>query len=228
MKKIIKSILVAIICLIPVSGFAYEEANGVILNGQQIYSDVKPVIVEGRTMIPARALLEALGMKVSWNGNTGMVTGEKYGKRIDLTTNGNGFDRRNKYNGIEIFIEEVPPMIIRGRTMIPVRMVSEVIGLSVGWDGYSRNVIITEPTFKPRLTLDDAYWIIKSKYPVGGEFDISFPYLPFGGYARNNNYVMGNYYVFGYRDYYNSWDFSLCVDKNTGQIREYGDNGFIY
>ncbi|MCL6561221.1 MAG: hypothetical protein K6U74_21025 [Firmicutes bacterium] len=43
------------------------------VNGREIYSDVPPQIINGRTMIPARALAEALGAKVDWDAATSTV-----------------------------------------------------------------------------------------------------------------------------------------------------------
>ncbi|MEA1959732.1 MAG: stalk domain-containing protein [Bacillota bacterium] len=54
-------------------------------------------------------------------------------------------------NGQEV-VSDVPPIIVSGRTMVPLRAISEGIGMHVEWDEVNRHVIITEeavPVFKP-------------------------------------------------------------------------------
>jgi len=52
----------------------------IIVDGKEVTSDVEPQIINGRVMIPARPLAEALGAKVEWNGgeNTVEVTSNSY------------------------------------------------------------------------------------------------------------------------------------------------------
>ena len=92
-----------------------------------------PVIIQGRTMLPVRAIVEALGGTVSWDAGrraVGVVLGAKTLELIigsSLAT----------VNGTSVAIDPantlVVPVIVKGRTMLPVRFVAEQLGATVGW-----------------------------------------------------------------------------------------------
>lgn len=96
-----------------------------------------PVIFEDRTLLPIRAIVEALGGTISWDETSRKVTIEDNGTTIELwignyTTYVNG----NKN------IIDAAPQIINDRTMIPVRFVVENLGAAVDWDSANKAVII--------------------------------------------------------------------------------------
>ena len=92
-----------------------------------------PVIIQGRTMLPVRAIVEALGGRVSWDAArrvVGVVLGTK---TLELII-GRSFAT---VNGTPVAIDPanalVVPIIVKGRTMLPVRFVAEQLGATVGW-----------------------------------------------------------------------------------------------
>ncbi|HQJ56368.1 MAG TPA: PQQ-binding-like beta-propeller repeat protein [Caldisericia bacterium] len=110
---------------------------------QQI--DVPPTIIEGRTLLPIRYVVEPLGAKIFWDDVERRVTIEFKDITIDLwigksTAKVNGKDR-----AIDPSNPKVAPLIISGRTMLPVRFVAENLGCDVGWDPDTREVTITYP-----------------------------------------------------------------------------------
>ena len=133
--SIILVLLMGITCITtPV--FASNQVN-VVLDGELLNFDVPAQIIDGRTMVPVRAILETLGMDVTWNADTQTVTASKKGVIIALTIN----DTKVKRNTIEQTVD-VPAQIINGRTLVPVRFVSEFAGATVEWDGSTRTVYI--------------------------------------------------------------------------------------
>lgn len=63
--------------------FAFAgDSIKLLVNGRQIYSDVPPQIISGRTMIPARALAESLGAQVDWDADTSTVVVTKPEKTV--------------------------------------------------------------------------------------------------------------------------------------------------
>ncbi len=102
------------------------------------FTDVPPQIVEGRTMVPIRAVGEALGANVGWDGTKKSVVVTLDDTVVTFSVG----DVKAKRNGDELAMQ-VPAQIIDGRTMVPLRFVSESLGALVGWDGDTRTVSIT-------------------------------------------------------------------------------------
>lgn len=101
--------------------------------------DVPPIVINDRTLVPARAVFEALGAELFWNEETKEIYMTKDDDVITI-----GIDNKTgTKNGIN-FTMDVPPKIINDRTFIPVRAVTEAIGCYVGWDNKTRTVSITE------------------------------------------------------------------------------------
>lgn len=112
----------------------------VILNNEIIdFDDVPPTIIEGRTLVPLRRIFESLGADVDWNQSSKTVTSKLKDTVITLTI-GENILKRNGEN-IEI---DVPAQIIDGRTMVPVRAISEAFDVKVEWDATFRAVILTQ------------------------------------------------------------------------------------
>lgn len=106
-------------------------------NGKKIDSDVPPYVKDGRTLAPIRAILEALGMVVSWDGTTQTATAVKGNITISVSINSN-----IAYVNGEQKMLDVPAEITNGRTFVPVRFFGEALGMNVDWDGYTKTVII--------------------------------------------------------------------------------------
>lgn len=101
--------------------------------------DTVPVIVNDRTLMPVRAVVEAIGGEVSWNGEARETTLKYSGKEIKLT-----IDSITAYaDGAENTLD-VAPQIINDRTMLPLRFIAENFGLNVDWDGAGRIVTVTK------------------------------------------------------------------------------------
>lgn len=116
---------------------AAYAAPQVILDGQNLSFDVPPIIENGSTLVPLRVIFEALGADVQWDGNTQTVTATKSGTEIRLIIGGAAYK-----NGQEVQLS-VPAKIIEGRTMVPLRFVSEAFGCQVSWDGTTETITIT-------------------------------------------------------------------------------------
>ncbi len=109
----------------------------VLLNDSALSFTQPPVIENGTTLVPMRAIFEAMGASVDWNGETQTVTSVKDSTTISLTLNKN----TATVNGKDISLA-VPAKLINGSTMVPLRFVSESLGAEVNWDGASKTVTI--------------------------------------------------------------------------------------
>lgn len=113
------------------------EAISVVINGSPLKTDVPPAVVNERTLVPLRAIFEALGAEVNWDQGSETVTGTKGSITVILKINRdeaivNGSPRKL----------DVPPQIMEGRTMVPARFIAESLGAGVKWDGEQRTVLI--------------------------------------------------------------------------------------
>ncbi len=108
-------------------------------NGTAKELDVPAQLIDNRTMVPLRAIFEALGASVEWDGDTKTVTSVKGDTTVKLTVGEN----KLTVNGTEKALD-VPGQIVENRTLVPVRAISEAFGCEVGWDAETRTVTITK------------------------------------------------------------------------------------
>jgi len=110
------------------------------LGDSRIFPDVPPVISNGRILVPVRVIMESLGAAVEWDGEAKAVSIAGRKKVIKLTIDSN----EAFINGKKVFLD-VPPQIVNGRTMIPVRFVTENLQGNVHWEAAERSVYINIP-----------------------------------------------------------------------------------
>ncbi|MCL2838657.1 MAG: WG repeat-containing protein [Oscillospiraceae bacterium] len=110
----------------------------VTLNGTTIQFDQPPIMQDGRTLVPLRAIFEALGADVEWDGVFQMVTATR-GDTVVRLQIGNAV---MTVNGENIPLD-VPAQIVNDRTLVPARAIAESFGADVQWDGAMQTVIIT-------------------------------------------------------------------------------------
>jgi hypothetical protein len=113
--------------------------NIAMIDGIPVPLDVPPIILNGRTMVPIRFISEAFGAEVQWDAETRTVRiyFEKTFTRVTLQIN-NTIARIND----KIVTLDAPPTIKNGRTMVPIRFISEAFGATVDWDNATRTVTI--------------------------------------------------------------------------------------
>lgn len=105
-------------------------STAVLVDDQAIINDVAPVIRNDRTLVPIRVITEALGGQVAWNEAAKEVTLTVNGKEIKMTIG----KVLEKYG--------VAPVIIGGRTFVPVRFVADELGAVTTWDDATKTVAI--------------------------------------------------------------------------------------
>lgn len=104
--------------------------NGVVLNNENKILDAAPLISQNRTMVPLRFIAEAFGANVSWAQDTKTVTIVIDGKVLTMRIN----------QELEGF--GAAPIISNGRTMVPIRYISEELGANVIWVPSTKTVAI--------------------------------------------------------------------------------------
>ena len=115
------------------------DSKEIVVNGEAKELDVPAQIINDRTMVPLRAIFEALGATVEWDQETQTVTSEKGDTKVKLTIGENKI-----YVNDEAKDLDVAGQIVESRTLVPARAVAEAYGCKVDWNGETRTVIITK------------------------------------------------------------------------------------
>lgn len=116
------------------------DAIPVYINSVALVTDQPGYIKNNRTMIPMRAIFQALGAAVTWNESERSVTAVKGDTTIKLY-----IDQTTAYkNGQPVLLEAAPEIVAAtARTMVPIRFVSEALGCTANWDEAARTVYIS-------------------------------------------------------------------------------------
>jgi hypothetical protein len=116
-----------------------EKGNLVYVNGSKIdfskYGDVEMIIENGTSLIPIRAICEAMGASVDWNGKNQTVTIDLNGLVVELAID----SKQAKVNGKKVTID-VPARIVNDRTIVPLRFIAESFNRKVNWKSYGNDL----------------------------------------------------------------------------------------
>ncbi|AIQ17369.1 glycosyl hydrolase [Paenibacillus sp. FSL H7-0357] len=150
MKRLTKLLLCA---AISVSSFAALPAQptqaapagvSIMLDGYPLPFPVEPAVMSGTTMVPFRAIAEALGIPVVWDQAASKITATTSGAagttKVILTLG----SKNAAVNGATVKLA-VAPQNIRGTTMIPLSFFGQQFGAAVSWNQASKTVSITSP-----------------------------------------------------------------------------------
>ena len=112
------------------------------VNGKEKPIDEKgtaPVIINNRTLLPIRAVVEEFGGTVGWNGENQSVTLSCGNDEIKLTID----STTAVLNGEEKTLDAAP-IILNDRTMLPIRFIAESFKFGVAWEEKTQTVTITK------------------------------------------------------------------------------------
>ena len=112
------------------------------VDGARVTLDAPAALLEDRTLVPLRAVVEHLGGTISWNAKTRQVTLKARGTTIVLTIGKNTALVNDKPLAIDPKNGKVVPLISSGRTMLPLRFVAENLGLQVEWNAEARTITV--------------------------------------------------------------------------------------
>ncbi|WFD09036.1 copper amine oxidase N-terminal domain-containing protein [Tepidibacter hydrothermalis] len=138
MKRYFKYLITTFALILTLFNCSFAQDISVYVNNSKLEIDTASIIKDGRTLVPVRAIFEALGCEVRWDASTKTVTGIKGNKQIKLVIDG----VNAKVNESEVKLD-VPAMIVNSRTLVPVRFISESLDCNVKWDGDTNSVYIT-------------------------------------------------------------------------------------
>ena len=136
-KKLTALLIVCILCM-STAAFAQNDKVTVTLNGTPVVFDVEPQIINDRTMVPLRAIAEALDSFVVWNAEDRSVLFTK-GDTVAMLQ----IDNPKLFLNNDIIELDSPPVIVGDRTLVPLRAISESLGVEVNWDETTKTVSLT-------------------------------------------------------------------------------------
>jgi len=145
MKRKILSIIMSFLLLMSSANVFASESVTVYLDNELIQFDIEPRIVNGRTMVPMRAIFEKLGATVNWDETTNTASAYNYNEHKGVTiTIGEMYltDYQNKKVNLDVaaFVEN-------GRTLVPLRAISESFKCNVIWEEATSTVKIYSENF---------------------------------------------------------------------------------
>lgn len=162
MKKMILrglfAVMIAAVLTAPIAVTA-SAANpiSIFVDGEELITDVPPQIINGRTMVPVRAVTEAVGCKVEWidaekrvviytpSGGDPLLSMYINDPVVTVSTT-SGWDGSITTDYVKI---DSPPVIVNGRTLVPLRFIAETIGFTVDWDENTRTVYLYSALYEP-------------------------------------------------------------------------------
>lgn len=110
------------------------------VNGEKVDMDTAPCIVDGRTFVPVRYVAQALGLQAAdilWEDREQRVTLKTAGNIVQLKTGEKAIYR----NGIKVSMDAAS-YIKDGRTMVPMRALTEAFGAKITWDAATSSISI--------------------------------------------------------------------------------------
>lgn len=139
MKRLILGVISAAF-IITSTAFAKESIR-IIIDGNEISTLQAPVIYNGRTLVPLRAVAEYLNCNVDWDQENKVITLIRGDKIIELQINNTLITVTDSKNAYEI-LTETPAVIVNNTTMVPIRAVAEIFEAGVEWDNDNKVVKI--------------------------------------------------------------------------------------
>ena len=121
---------------------AFAATPTVYVDGEKLVTDVEPFIEEDRTMVPMRAIFEAVGASVTWDQDTKTVISIKNSEttqNVVVLQIGN----TSAFVNSESVALDVPAKVINDRTFVPLRFVMESLDANVDWNPDTFTVTVT-------------------------------------------------------------------------------------
>lgn len=157
-----------------------KQDIGIYVNGTKVKTEVAPVMVNDRVMVPLRAVLESEDIYVDYDEDTKIVSAEYHSSNLFPNTElfikaGEDFAT---VNGEKVALDS-PAVVIDGRTLVPLRVCSEAFGFKVDWMEDENAVILT----RKRVPLKNSAMVEKSFERTYDEYgnkldqqDVGYPY----------------------------------------------------
>ncbi|MCB6366074.1 copper amine oxidase N-terminal domain-containing protein [Intestinibacillus massiliensis] len=146
LKRAIAAALAALlaVCAAP-SVLAADKPVSVVLDGRAVAfaEGGEPVLKDGRTYVPFRAIFEAMGAQVGWDEATETVSAERDGVSVRFVL-GNPAVSVTEGGRTRTLQTDAAPFLSNGNTLVPVRFAAQAFGANVGWDAGTQTVLVVD------------------------------------------------------------------------------------
>jgi hypothetical protein len=112
------------------------------VDGKPVILEAAPIILNSRTLLPIRAVVEAVGGTITWEALARKVTIVRNNKTLELWIGRNVAELNSQSISIDTD-SRVVPIIMSGRTLLPLRFVAETLALDVQWNPTTQKITIT-------------------------------------------------------------------------------------
>lgn len=122
--------------------FYHRPADPILvtLAGRPVIMDQAPVMANDRVLVGLRAIAEAMGAKVSWNEEMRQVVVHRGNRQVVMRIGSPQIQTWEAGQDPSHFTTDITPVLIGGRTMVPIRVLADGLGLKVNWDPTSWTV----------------------------------------------------------------------------------------
>jgi len=138
MKKLLIVIPACILLILILLSPVMAQGIRVIINNRESSFDQPPVMMNGNVMVPMREVFEELGADVKWQASSQTITARKDATEIIIQIGSTFASVNGKTQQLA-----TPAAMVGGRTMVPLRFISEALGAGVQWQAGSRTVMIS-------------------------------------------------------------------------------------
>lgn len=150
MKKTILLLFLSLflLVLLPNQGNAAASTSKIFMDGEELVlpSDVQVTIINKNVMIPIRVVAENLKFKVDWNQQARTVKIQQDQQTISLTV-----DQKQAMVADKQVTLNTAPQILNKTLVVPIRFVSEQMGLKVRWNNQDKIVYLTNTSKEPAI-----------------------------------------------------------------------------
>ena len=211
MKKMI-SMFVCVILLFTCTTISAQSPITVMLDCAEVEFSQEPVILNDRTLVPVRAIFEAMGATVDWNADTRAVTSVLGDTTVVMVVDNKVMTVNGTFKTLD-----VAPQLIGGSTMVPTRAVAESFGCKVEWDPAERRVVISSKAFLEKVAAQNSFSSVK-KLTQNDKTAVSAFSIPyFSGYDIKTDAPDGTDFEISYTTDAGHASLSVRSDIYTGE-----------
>jgi len=113
---------------------------GLVIDGRRVSGELQPALLHGRTLVPVRLVAERLGAEVEWIDEQNAVRIVRADRTVVVRIDSHLVESST---GVKAYtLSDVAPLLIGGRTYVPLRLVANALGVDVRWDEPTNTVYV--------------------------------------------------------------------------------------